>query len=165
MAKTPLGALCVYQSIILTMRYQGAIYKRIIDAVVEASKTDFEENGVANDVLLALQEVRQIRSVACFVLDNILDPNHDILKAKRNPAIHQEAYDLIIEPFVYRGCWSSVLGVSLWPSTRAAGGWRQGGRQRLQLRGGCAAFWINSYTRQFVWAGLPNLFWRYTLSG
>lgn len=36
---------------------QGQVYKKIIDTVVEASRTDFEENGVSNDVLLALQEV------------------------------------------------------------------------------------------------------------
>lgn len=36
---------------------QGQLYKRIIDAVVDASRTDFEENGVENRTLVLLQEV------------------------------------------------------------------------------------------------------------
>lgn len=36
---------------------QGPLYKRIIDSVIESSRTDFEENGIENKVLVALQEV------------------------------------------------------------------------------------------------------------
>ena len=36
---------------------QGALYQRVIAAVVEASRTDFEENGIDNATLMSLQEV------------------------------------------------------------------------------------------------------------
>ncbi|KAI9725659.1 MAG: transcription factor IIA subunit alpha [Chrysothrix sp. TS-e1954] len=39
----------------------GTVYKRVIDAVVEASKTDFEETGIENRVLQVLQEKWQTR--------------------------------------------------------------------------------------------------------
>ena len=37
---------------------QGNLYKRIIDQVVELSRSDFEENGVTNRTVGTFQEVR-----------------------------------------------------------------------------------------------------------
>lgn len=36
---------------------QGQLYKRIIDQVIDASRTDFEENGVDNRMIATLQDV------------------------------------------------------------------------------------------------------------
>lgn len=52
---------------------QGGIYKRIIDAVVEVARTDFEENGVPSDVLQLLQDVshflRRLYTASCLRVD------------------------------------------------------------------------------------------------
>jgi len=39
---------------------QGPIYQRVINAVIEASRNDFEENGVSTAVLESMQEVSYI---------------------------------------------------------------------------------------------------------
>ena len=44
-------------SSLLTFCTQGQLYKRIVDTVVEASRADFEENGVNVDTIKTFQDV------------------------------------------------------------------------------------------------------------
>ena len=52
---------------------QGDVYAKIIEDVIQASSTDFEESGVSQSTLLELQKVRRVfeeqgRSEFCFAL-------------------------------------------------------------------------------------------------
>lgn len=45
------------------MLVQGTLYQRIIDTVIEASRTDFEENGIDHRTLEQLREVSQVTAL------------------------------------------------------------------------------------------------------